>query len=79
MKFKVYAIRDVHTGFLSPTVDQNDQSAIRNFAHAVMQSQSLMNSHPEHYSLYCIGEYESDSGKITPCVPVHLYDATEVF
>lgn len=79
MRFNVYAIRDIHTGFMTPTVDQNDQSAIRNFRHGVMQSASLMNSHPEHFSLCRIGEYDTETAELVPCLPVHLADATEVF
>lgn len=75
MKLPIYSIRDVHTGFMSPTVDQNDASAMRNFGHAVMQSQSLMNSHPKDYSLYKIGEFETDTGEITPCMPELVIDA----
>lgn len=78
MKYPVYAIRDVHTGFMSPTIDQNDSAAIRNFEHAVMQSASLMNSHPEHYGLYKIGEFDSDTGMITGVLAEHLIDASEV-
>lgn len=79
MKFGLYAIRDVHTGFLSPVPESNDNVAIRNFAHAVMNDKSVMNSHPEHFSLYKIGEFESDNGQITPLMAEHIYDATEVF
>lgn len=75
MKFPVYSIRDVHTGFMSPTIDQNDAAATRNFGHAVMQSASLMNSHPKDYALYHIGEFNSDNGEIVPCMPELVVDA----
>lgn len=78
MKYPVYAIRDAKTGFMSPSVDQNDAAAARNFEHAVMQSASLMNSHPGDYALYRIGEYETDSGEIKGCMPVHIIDAAGV-
>lgn len=79
MKFNVYAIRDIHTGFMTPTVDQNDASAIRNFRHGCMQSASLMNSHAKDFSLCRIGTYDTETGQIESCLPVHLADATEVF
>lgn len=78
MKYPVFCIRDIHTGFMSPTVDQNANAAIRNFEHAVMQSASLMNSHPEHYSLYKVGEFETDTGAIVGCMPEHIADAVDV-
>lgn len=79
MKYPMFAIRDVKTGYMQPTVDQNDSAAIRNFEHACMQASSLMNSHAEHYSLYRIGEFETETGEVIGCQPVHLCDATEVF
>lgn len=75
MKLPIYSIRDVHTGFMTPTVDQNDASAMRNFGHAVMQSQSLMNSHPKDYSLYKVGEFDSDTGEISGHIPELVTDA----
>lgn len=49
MKFGMYAIKDAKTGFMTPTVDQNDASALRNFEHAVNQPDSLLNSHPNDF------------------------------
>lgn len=62
MIYGVYAIRDSKTGFLTPTVDINDQSAARNFEHAALQSNTLFFSHPADYDLYKIGSFDTDSG-----------------
>lgn len=78
MKYNLYSIRDIHTGFMTPMIDQNDMAAKRNFAHAVMQSSSLMNSHPGDYVLYRIGEFDTDAGKIVSCLPDQVCSATEV-
>lgn len=76
MIYGVFAVRDVKTGYLSPTLDVNGDSAIRNFEHAVMRADSLFFTHPSDYSLYRIGDYDSDTGLITPAIPpVHLVDA----
>lgn len=64
MIYGIYAIRDAKTGFLTPTVDINDQSASRNFAHASMQTNSLFCTHPQDYDLYRLGTYDSESGFI---------------
>lgn len=69
MKYNIYSIRDVHTGFMSPAIDQNDASAVRNFRHAAMQSQSLMHSHTKDYDLFCVGEFDTDTGVINSCIP----------
>lgn len=79
MKYGVYAIHDRLTGYLSPTVDQNDPSAARNFAHAVLRSGSLMESHPGDYSLFRIGDYDAETGRITPLQDlVPIADASSV-
>lgn len=78
MKYPVYSIRDAKTGFMTPSVDMNDASAARNFEHAVMNSASLMNSHPGDYALYCIGEFDTESGEIVSCLPRHISDASGV-
>lgn len=70
----IYAIRDKKTGFLSPTVDQNDAAARRNFEHAMMNEQSLMFSHAEDYALYRVGSYDTDTGVIAFCEHVLILD-----
>ncbi len=69
MKYNIYSIRDVHTGFMSPAIDQNDACAVRNFDHAAKQTQSLMYSHTKDYDLFCIGTFDSDTGSIESCTP----------
>ena len=78
MKYPMYSIRDAKVGFMTPTVDQNDAAAARNFEHAVLNSASLMNSHPADYSRYKIGEFDTESGAVVPCLPEHVIDAVGV-
>lgn len=80
MKYGVYCIRDFKTGFLPPQFDQNDGAAVRNFESAVLRSEeSLFFSHPEDYALYRVGEFDSDSAEIIPCIPMELITAPQVF
>lgn len=72
MKLPVYAIRDVRSTFTSLTVDTNDATASRNFAHAVMQVGSIMHSHPQDFSLYRLGEFDTDTGVLIPLSPIQL-------
>ncbi len=58
----IYSIKDALTGFMNCTLEQNDASAIRNFEHAVTRVDSLFFSHPEHYSLYRIGTFDTTHG-----------------
>lgn len=78
MKYGVYSIRDARTGFLPPTVDQNDSSAMRNFAHACMQKESLLFSHIEDYALCKIGEFDSSKGVITPQLVDVILDGSSI-
>lgn len=64
MILQIYAIRDLHTGYTSVTVDQNDSTAFRNFSHAVNRSDSVLNSSPKDFSLMCLGTFDSESGRI---------------
>lgn len=77
MKYPIFSIRDSKVGFMSPTVDVNAPSAVRNFEHAASQASSLFSSHPADYSLYKIGDFDSDSGEISPCIPEHIVDAAD--
>lgn len=60
----VYCIKDAKVGWLTPTVDQNDASAARNFVHAMRNSQSILYTHPKDFDLYHIGEFDSETGKL---------------
>lgn len=64
MNYGIYVLRDIKTGYLGLTLDQNDAAAMRNFQHAMSKPESLMNSHPEDFSLYCLGVYNSETGDI---------------
>ena len=78
MIFPLYSIRDVRTGFMQPTLDQNSASASRNFEHAVLQPSSLMNSHPKDYALYHVGDFNQETGEIIPCMPELIIDAYSI-
>lgn len=78
MKCYVYSVRDARTGFLTPTVEVSDQVARRNFEHAIASGPSLFTSHPEDYSLWCIGSFDTDTGELSPVTPGVLLQATDV-
>lgn len=72
MKLPVYAVRDLRSTFTGLTVDTNDATAARNFAHAVMQAGSIMHSHPQDFSLYRLAEFDTETGVLTPLSPIQL-------
>lgn len=77
MIYGIYSIRDAKTGFLNITLDQSDAAAIRGFEHATRNADSLFFTHPSDYSLFKIGEFNTDTGVITSCVPEVLVHATD--
>lgn len=66
MMLNVYSIRDVRSGFLTPTVEQNDYIAARNFANAIMESKGVLFTHASDFQLFRIGEFDSDKGVLIP-------------
>lgn len=70
MKYGLYAIRDVKTGFMTPTMDVNDESAARNFYHAVQNSEGILYTFASDFSLFRIGEFDSESGQVEPLIPI---------
>lgn len=78
MIYGVFCIRDSKVGFMTPTIDQNESCAIRNFEYAAQRTDSLFNSHPSDFDLYRIGSYDSESGELTSCLPEHLCSASDL-
>lgn len=79
MKKNIYAIRDIKSGFLSPIVDDTDQQAVRNFGFSCSKSDTLLNFAPADYSLYCLGTFDTETGKISPAnLPELVIQATDL-
>lgn len=77
MKFGVYAVRDVKVGFQSISVQPNDAVAIRGFESTVINSDSVLFTHAEDFSLFKLGQFDADSGRLIPLdLPVQLVDAS---
>ncbi len=73
----VYSIRDSKVGYLLPTADNNDSVAVRNFAAACKHPDSLLQTNPQDFDLYCIGQFDDDSGELIPCTPKFIAHATD--
>lgn len=80
MKLKVYSVFDSKTAhFSNPWFDHRDESAIRNFADAVNENGNPNNQwckHPEDFSLFLIGQFDSDLGQLIPENPKNLVTAS---
>jgi len=74
---KLYTIRDVKAGYgIEPGVPSildmpNDEFAIRLLKGSVAPGQkaNALNTFPEDKELWCVGEFDERTGKITSCDP----------
>lgn len=74
MIYPIYCYRDKKAGFNAPYTDINDNVAQRNFAYAV-NNNDTMGFAASDFDLYRIGNFDTDSGMITPeTVPVFIAD-----
>ena len=77
MKFGIYAVRDVKVGFQSISVQPNDAAAVRGFESTIINSDSVLSTHSEDFSLFKLGEFDADSGRISALdLPVQLIEAS---
>lgn len=73
MIMPMYSIRDALTGYMTPVLEHNDASAMRNFRVACEQpGSSLMYARSEQFSLYRIAHFDTDTGVLTPVQPPDL-------
>lgn len=64
MILQMYNVKDkISEEFAPPFVAKNDAVALRQFNHLIN------NLNPQDYSLYHIGQYDSDTGLITVTLP----------
>lgn len=81
MKLKIYAIHDDKMqAFSRPLFFQNHGTAIRSFSDAIQDPKSDYARHPSDYRLYCLGEYDDNTGIIVslsqPEYVVHAIELT---
>ncbi len=69
MKLRVFSVFDVKAGaYLPPFFMPEQGQAIRVFSDAINGSEAFA-KHPEDYSLFLIGDFDDNSGEISPCSP----------
>lgn len=70
MIYQIYAIYDSASGvFMAPTIDLSDGAAIRSFRQALSKADTIMGFKPDDFILYCIGNYDVETGEIQSIVP----------
>ena len=69
MKYKIFSIFDSKAeNFNTPIFLPTEGQAIRIFDDMVndQADKSEIAKHPEDYTLFCLGEFDSDAGLVTP-------------
>lgn len=79
MFYPVYAIRDEKVGFGTPRIHLNEEVAKRQFGYEINQEGSLMGYAPADYSLYYIGNYNTDSAHFESKLPEYILNGKDVF
>lgn len=79
MKYPVYSIRDEKVGFGQPQLQVNEPAMIRQFAYQINEPNSILEFSPKDYSLYEIGEFDTDAGTFTSVLPRFIIAGTEVY
>lgn len=68
MKYLMYSICDKATSYLFPFPAYTDQAAIRNFSTEINTS-PMAKAHPEDFELFCVGEFDMETGLIEAYMP----------
>lgn len=79
MIVKCYAILDSKIAdFHLAIFDIKNQGAMRQFSDAVNDKQTKWNKHPEDFSLWYVGEFDTQKGTMEGVVPENLVNAVAV-
>lgn len=78
MRLSVYSIYDVAAGaYARPFFMQSDAAAQRAFGDEVVNPESNIGAHPEDYSLFRVGYWDDNKGKLVGEAPECLITALE--
>lgn len=81
MIYGVYSVRDVKTTFGSPILYENSEFARRGFLNAIfhdIEHYRRIGVHQSDLFLYRIGEFDTESGELTPCLPEYIADGSDL-
>lgn len=79
MVLKMYSVRDAKGEiFHPPHYLRSHGEAERTFHQLVKDEKSMISKFPEDYDLYYLGDYDDNTGKITPLdTPTHIAKAVQ--
>lgn len=79
MIIKIFSINDVKAlSFGQPFFAVNKGIAVRMFSDLVNDKNSMVSKHPDDFKLYMLGEFDDNSGGLSPVAqPEFLHSASE--
>lgn len=78
MLLQVYAVHDAAVGaFNQPLFFRSRGECLRSFEQAVRDGSGGFGGHPEHFSMYYIGTYNSDTALLEPVAPERVCSAVD--
>lgn len=78
MKTEIFAVHDsAADAFAQPMFFKNTATSLRAFAAACRDENTDLHQHPSDYTLFKIGEFDEDSGKLTALEPVSVAKALD--
>lgn len=63
---KMYAFRDIKTGYMEPFLQLNDQIALRTFTATLRNTRNIMREYKEDIELWCVAEFNEELGEVLP-------------
>lgn len=70
MIYGLYCMRDIKTGFMTPVMESNDEAAQRNFYHTIWNSEGILFSFAQDFTLYKVGSFDAETGAVLPFSPI---------
>lgn len=78
MILKVYALTDLKAGnYSTPFFCASNGLAIRMFSDLVRDPKTTLSRHPDDFQLFCLGEFDDNSGELTSKKPEFLSKAND--
>lgn len=76
---RMYAIKDVKVGFFyPPQCFRNASHALRVHADIFATDSGPFKAHSADFDVYLVGEFDNDTGVITPCTPSFLIHGSDL-
>lgn len=69
----MFSVWDSKSGLYGqPYFAQREEVAVRHFAAALSDPESMLGKFPEDFTLFHIGHFNEESGTLTPCTPTSV-------